>query len=111
MTEQEWFDCTDPTPMLEFLRSKESTRKWRLFVCACVRAEWELLSDPRSRNAVIIAERFIEGMATLQELDQAGAAAVNVLDNTGSAPARSSSDPADFRARFDLLTFRGGPPG
>jgi hypothetical protein len=35
MTEQEWLECTDPTPMLEFLRERTSDRKLRLFACAC----------------------------------------------------------------------------
>jgi hypothetical protein len=45
MTEQEWLTCTDPRPMLEFLRDKASNRKLRLFACACVRRAWHLLTD------------------------------------------------------------------
>jgi hypothetical protein len=37
MTETEWLACTDPTPMLEFLRGQASDRKLQLFGSACHR--------------------------------------------------------------------------
>jgi hypothetical protein len=36
MTEAEWIDCADPTPMLEFLRGRASERKLLLFVSHCM---------------------------------------------------------------------------
>jgi len=39
------------------------------------RKVWDLLDDERSRNAVIVAEKFADGLATKEELDAAGAAA------------------------------------
>ena len=47
MTEAEWVEATDPTPMLEFLRGKASDRKRRLFACSCCRRLVGLLPDER----------------------------------------------------------------
>ena len=50
MTESEWFACTEPAPMLEFLEDKVSNRKMRLLACAVVR------HVPLSRDGMIIWE-------------------------------------------------------
>jgi len=60
MTEVEWRECADPAIILAFLRTRGSTRKFRLFACACCRQVWDLLTDWRSRHAVEVAERFAE---------------------------------------------------
>jgi hypothetical protein len=49
MTEAEWLACTQPVPMLGFLRGKASERKLRLFACACCRLVWHLLPEPCHR--------------------------------------------------------------
>jgi hypothetical protein len=72
MTEQEWLACTDPTPMLKFLRRKATKRKLRLFACACCRQVWRMLKDEVSRQAVEISESFADGEVTAKGL--AGAA-------------------------------------
>jgi hypothetical protein len=61
MTEQEWLECTSPTPMLEFLAGRASERKLRLFACACCRRVWRAMVDERSRTAVETAERIADG--------------------------------------------------
>jgi hypothetical protein len=62
MTEAEWLVCTDPRPMLGELPGRVSSRKLRLLVCACCRRVWDLLTDPRSRQAVELAERYADGL-------------------------------------------------
>jgi hypothetical protein len=71
MMESEWLACDDPQPMLEFVRGKVSDRKLRLFACACCRAVWDKLTDSRSRQAVELAERYANGLATEEELRSA----------------------------------------
>ena len=68
MTEKEWLDCTDPTPMLDSLRGKVGDRKKRLFACACCRGIWHLLPDRRSRKAVEASERYADGLITPEKL-------------------------------------------
>jgi hypothetical protein len=71
MTEEEWLACTDPTPMLDFLRGKVSDRKLRLFACACCRRVWHLLTDERSRCLVKTVEQFADGLATIFDVSNA----------------------------------------
>ncbi len=75
MIEVEWLSCTDPTKMLRFLKGSASGRKLRLFAVACCRKVWHSLSDERSRNAIELAERFADGLATEAERRSAQIAA------------------------------------
>jgi hypothetical protein len=75
VTESEWLACTDPKAMMEFLRRKASERKLRLFTVAWCRGIWHLLQDERSRKAVEIAERYVDGFASEQEREAAEEAA------------------------------------
>jgi hypothetical protein len=84
MTRDEWLACEDPRRMLDFVRTDPRfgygpegsapgaciTRKLRLWACALCRhpAVWPRLTDPRSRQAVEVAELYADGLATEGEL-------------------------------------------
>jgi len=81
MNEEEWLTSSYPTQMLNFVRGKSrdgtlrnlvrgrsSDRKLRLFGVACCRRVHSLLSDQASKLAVDVAERFADGLASLNDL-------------------------------------------
>src|SRR5687767_14312492 len=70
MTEAEWLACAQPHAMLDELpETRQNDRKMRLFACACVRRVWHALRElGPEREAVEIAERFAEGLATRKEM-------------------------------------------
>ena len=70
MTEAEWFACTDPQTMLEFLRGRASGRKLRLFALACFR-QYRYMLVPDTLDALAVAEKFADGLATAEERKQA----------------------------------------
>ncbi len=71
MTEAEWLACTNPQPMLEFLRRKASDRKVRLFAVACCQRVWSSLEHQEFRDAVRKAESFADGLVDRDEMLQA----------------------------------------
>lgn len=81
MTESEWLALEDPRAMLAILRLYHvvkagaefpiSERKLRLFACVCCRQVWYLLTDVRSRKAVEMAERFVDGSRNTIDLRDA----------------------------------------
>jgi hypothetical protein len=75
VTEQDWWTCTEPPKMLEFLRGKVSDRKLRLFAVACCRHHLPLARDDRVGEAVDVAERFADGLAGDEERSNARKAA------------------------------------
>ncbi|HWG41421.1 MAG TPA: hypothetical protein VN688_01450 [Gemmataceae bacterium] len=71
MTETEWLECVLPEAMLDHLGTQASTRKTRLFACACVRRVWPLLTDPRLREVVALAERSADERVPAKQMQQA----------------------------------------
>ncbi len=92
MTEHEWWSCnpTDLDRMLAFLRqNKASTRKVWLFACACRRGIWPLFTDQRSQAAIEITERYVDGLATSDELEAASAHAADAIGDSEQTGALS----------------------
>lgn len=76
MTQAEWLACTDPEKMLDYLFDRPgrfdpprrrnrliSDRKFNLFVVACFSSVREHMDEP-IRQAVLVHERFADGLAT-----------------------------------------------
>jgi hypothetical protein len=95
MTDTEWLNCDDPFAMLMSMQArpsgrtlrmfvydkedptpipmarKPSDRKLRLFACICARRVWFLMTERCSRDAVIAAEQFAEGVVDRRTLAKA----------------------------------------
>jgi hypothetical protein len=79
VTEAEWLGCEDLGSLLWDLRDSNA-RELRLFAVACCRRIPRLLTDPRSRATVEVAERHADGLATSDELVAADDQSQNVGD-------------------------------
>lgn len=95
MTEAEWLAWSRPKRMFGFLLGtdyprvqdrdsfpdcKGSDRKLRLFACACYHRVRHLLPHALAQDAVEVAERFADGTATPEDLQQAEARVWGPLD-------------------------------
>jgi hypothetical protein len=103
VTEQEWLACTDPRPMVGFLRSKASDRKVRLLAVACCRRVWATFTDARSRTAIVVAERFADGNATFSELDRARTDAGVAASESGWDDSREAAWATSFGLLLDNI--------
>lgn len=113
MTELDWFSCAEPRLMLDHVRNSASPRQFRCIACACARAVWPLLHDPRSRQAVEVAERHAFGQASLAELAEAELIAYEVsrladFRVTVSQPAWAATRAATRAANLDPYSAASG---
>lgn len=67
MTEKEWLECTDPIPMLHFLKAGGTSRKVLLLTSNCLRRVWSLLPQ-ELHQWVEMAEAVAEGHSVAEEL-------------------------------------------
>lgn len=71
MTEAEWMACDTAVQMLKRFAPRPSSRKYRLFACACCREAWKtfpISPDALAFRAVGVAEKFADGLASEEEL-------------------------------------------
>jgi hypothetical protein len=87
MTEEEWRNATDPTPLLRWLVTGKrfTERRSLLFGAACCRRVWDLMTDERCRVAVEVTERYVEGAVAKKDRNRAGEAARLVEDDGSDA--------------------------
>ncbi len=109
MNEDEWRYCLEPTKMLDLLKERISSRKFRLIACACVRWMEPLLFDPRSRRAIEVALRHADGQASDEEMLEAELAAFEVsraadFRDTMALPSLAASRAAGRVANLDAFT-------
>lgn len=68
MSEVEWLRSSEIEAMLLCAGNAVTDRKLSLFVAACCRRIWHILTDARCRQAVEIIERYADKQAKLREL-------------------------------------------
>lgn len=79
---------------------------WRHFAVDCAKQVEHLMEDESSRNALVVARRHADGLATDEELDAAldvSGAASGTVSGAAAAAAWADADAAWFAARVAAL--------
>jgi hypothetical protein len=79
MTEEEWLESPKRKDVREYLSMTSSERKLRLLLCGWYRLRGEV-DDPGVQAALSVSERFADGLATAEELNDAWYTANQLLD-------------------------------
>lgn len=111
VTEQDWMTSANPEEMLRGIT--EDVRKLRLFSVACCRHIWDRLLDERSRLAIEVMERHIDGYASDTQLQEARAAAAAAFQGQRQrvfasllGPDLASRAIADARGLYGLVDLQ-----
>jgi hypothetical protein len=87
MTEHHWCGKVDLDLLIAACQwlsdEKKNHRKLRLWACACCLRLGDLLADSRSQDAVAVAERLADGLASKEEVRKAREVAKRVPQVTG----------------------------
>lgn len=93
LSEAEWLSASEPESLLEYLRAAGavSERRFRLWCCSCVRRNWVMIEDERSRDAINAMELYVDGLITTEEIAIAAEKAFQAyLQTLGDGPAASA---------------------
>ena len=105
MRKETWTRTNDVDRMIRFLVARTAERKLRLIACAACRRVWRFMADERSQEAVVVAEKFADGLVSREQLVRAYDGAVAAFASEGgqsqsvscaAAAAHHASFPGDI---------------
>jgi hypothetical protein len=106
VTETEWLTGTDAGAMWEYVQTRTSNRKRRLFACACLRRAWDRLTHPDSRRAVEAAELLADGRVThRQKIPLSQRAVMASYQPAGSDLAKAAAHAAAYALDSDMPPY------
>lgn len=110
----EWLDCTDEVDMDLFIRQINDGGALRAFAILNAKSVLVYLLDERSASAVSIAESYLNGSTTVDELSDAYDLAVNAIEDI-EAGHMSDDDPTPAEAIIEnaayVALWAAYPPG